>query len=297
MKKLMRMLAILGAVYNFSAIAAETAQTKPEQDTQASINLKTTAEVRGDDFAEGDIQLTPKITTKVGDADVTYTGLFRKETNTDGETTELQTIFHKLCFGDDTWGLDLGRVNFREFSDETATVNFDNCMAGKGVSRIFTGAFAEYKPWDLAIGAAASDGEISPAHLDMIMASWSHRFDDKLGVQLHTAVGHDEVKKAGIAVEYKPTENVGILADVIYSPTETTGMLLGNYKLTDKIKLFAGGNVTDPDGKDATGRAIIGGEADIGHDFKLFGGVDQTIGSDHNTKVIIGFKCNGVKEL
>ena len=295
-KQLVRMLAVLGAMWNFHVTAIET-PTEPERDTHAMVTLKTTGEARTHDLAEQDVQVTPKIVTKVGDTDVTYTGLFRKETNTDGKTSDLQTIFHKLCVGDDTLGLDLGRVSFRKLSDETSTVNFDNCMAGKGVSRTFTGAFAEYKPWDLALGVAAEDGEISPAHWDMMMASWNHRFDDQLGVQVHAAVGRDEIKKAGIAVEYKPTDKVGILGDVLYSPTETTGLLLGNYQLADQIKLFGGATVTDADGKDTTGRAVIGAEAGIGYGLTVYGGVDQKIGSDHDTRVAVGFKLCGSRDL
>jgi len=296
-KQLVRMLAVLGAMWNFHVIAIET-PTEPDRDTRATITLKTNAEARTHDLAEQDLQVMPKVVTKVGDTDVTYTGLFRKETNTDGKTSDLQTIFHKLCIGgEDLEMVEIGRVNFRKLLDESSTVNFDNCMAGKGVSRIFTGAFAEYKPWDLALGVAASDGEISPTHWDMIMGSWSHRFDDQLGVQVHAAVGRDEVKKAGIAVEYKPTDKVGILGDVLYSPTETTCLLLGNYQLADKIKLFGGATMTDADGKDTTARAVIGAEADVGHGLAVYGGVDQKIGSDHDTRIAVGFKLSGSRDL
>ena len=125
-KQLVRMLAVLGAMWNFHVTAIET-PTEPERDTHAMVTLKTTGEARTHDLAEQDVQVTPKIVTKVGDTDVTYTGLFRKETNTDGKTSDLQTIFHKLCVGDDTLGLDLGRVSFRKLSDETSTVIKVNC--------------------------------------------------------------------------------------------------------------------------------------------------------------------------
>lgn len=296
MNKLMRLLAIMGALTCGKIVIAET-EGKTNHVPHASITMDARTEAQNDDYAEADVLLTPKVIEKVGDTEVKYSGTFRKLTNTDGETKDLQTITHNVKVNNGAWNLALGRTGFRTFGDTTATVDFDNAMAGKGLTRIFTGAFVGYEPTGLTVGIASSDTEMSLRHWDMLMASWSHHFSDSLGFQVHAAATEDAVEKAGLALECKPTDNIRLLADSVYSKTGTTVMLGANVGLTEKLKLFAAAEITKPEEGETMSRVLTGVEGNLGNGFKAIGAVEQGISSDGSTKAIFGLKFNGSRDL
>ena len=298
MKKLARTLAILGTLINVSVAVAQPQKT--EQNTQASIALRSTGETHNADYAEGDVILAPKVSTQIGPAQVNYTGIFRRTANTDGETSDLQTFVNKVGVANDTWNLQLGRCSFRQFGDVSTTDNFDNDMSAKGMGRSFTGAFVGYLPVNLTLGVCSSDGEMKWDHGDMLMTSWSHCFDEHLGFQLHGAVTEDHLEKAGLAVEYKPTDSVSLLADAVYSRSGTSTMLLGNFQASENVKLFAGAEVTDSRDDGTSGKAVVGLEGKLGHGFNAVGAVQQSFSSDssdNNTTVVLGLRFNASRSL
>lgn len=297
MKKLIKTLAIIGTLCNMSFAEAETPIDADQHPVRGSITLKTTGETYNTDYAEGDVMATPKVTTQVGDNEIKYTGTFRKATNTDGETTDLQTIAHNVTIDNGIWDWTFGRTSLREFGGTTATVGFDNYMAGKGMTRTFTGAFVGYQPLDVVFGIGSSDTTLSPSHWDMLMASWHHHFENGWGIQANIAATEDHVEKAGLAVEYKPTDDISLLADGVYGKTETSGMLLANLQLWDKAKLFAGGEVTAPDEGKTTGKLICGVETQFGHGLIGTAAVQHDFADNDKTKVVLGVKLKGVKDL
>ena len=296
MRKLIRMLAITGAMFNMSFAHAQPENQTPAKH-HAEITVKTTGESHNDDYAEADVILTPKATVQLGDAVATYTGTFRKLTNTDGKTGDWQTWGHKVNLADDTWDLTFGRTSFRKFTGTTTSVGLDNDATGKGLSRTFTGGFVGYKPYDLTLGVAATDGVIDPAHWDMLLGTWSHRFDDVLGVQVMAGITEDHLEKAGLAIEYKPTDNFSVLLDGVYGRAKSVGMLSANLKLSDDVKLFAGSEVVIPDKGHTTGALIGGIEGNLSHGLSVIGAVQQDLNHEHETKAVLGFKLNATRDL
>ena len=297
MKKLIRTLAIVGTLCNMPFAQAGTPADADQRPTRGSITLRTTGETHNEDYAEGDVMVTPKLTTEVGDTELKYTGNFRKATNTDGETTELQTITHKVSADNGTWGLTLGRSSIREFGDASTTVGFDNYMAGKGMTRTFTGAIADYHPLDLTLGIVSSDTTMSPAHWDMLLTSWHHHFAGGWGVQFNIASTKGHVEKAGLALEWHPTDDIRVLADTVYTRSQTSGMLLANLQLAEKIKLFGGAEITVPEHGEKTGKLLAGLEGDLGHGFTATTAVQHDFAEHDDTKLVFGFKFKGDRDL
>ncbi|MBQ4471998.1 MAG: hypothetical protein II942_01970 [Alphaproteobacteria bacterium] len=294
-KQLIRMLAIAGAIFNLSITQGHAEEQVPQK-AHATISVNANGEAHNADYAEAEVLVTPKATAQIRDAVATYTGTFRKLTKSDGTTDDWQTYAHKVSVADDTWNLTFGRHSLRKFGGTTTATGFDNAIAGT-LGRTFTGGFVGYKPYDLTIGLAATDGVIDPGHWNMLLASWSHRFDDVLGVHVFTGITKDHVEKAGLAIEYKPTDNFQVLLDGVYGKSKSVGLLAANYKLSDDVKLFAGSEVTIPDKGRTTGSLIGGVEGHLGHGIKLVGAVQQDLGHEHETKAVFGFKFNGGRDL
>ena len=292
--KLIQRLALIGAFW-----AASITQGKDETSiggllkTYGDVTVKAMAETHNTDYAEGEMQVVPKAAASVGDTKVNYNGLFRRATNTDGETTELQTIAHNVNIGNSTSSLTIGRKGIREFGGVTTTTGFDNATAGECMNRSFTGVLFEHQPSHLIFGVVASDAKLHLSHLDTLLCSWSHRFDDILGIQLHLAVNDDiEIEKAGFAIEWKPVDRLSILADAIYKQNGVSGLLAANYNVSERTKLFAGTLITDPHDGDTTGKAIAGVESNLGHGFNAVSAVQQDFIHEGNTTFILGLKWN-----
>lgn len=295
-RKILELLVIISTLWHLNVAEAQV-PAEMERSAHASITLRTTGETHNEDYAEGDVMLMPSASAQMGKAKLNYDGVFRKTANTDGEVGDLQTFVHKMGIANDEWALTLGRNSLREFGGTTTTVGFDNYMSGKGLSRTFTGAFVGHQPSHLTLGIVSSDTEIGPSHWDMLMGSWSHRFDDRFGIQIHGAATQDHLEKAGLAVEWKPTDRVSLLADAVYGRDGTSAMVAGNYNLLERIKLFAGAEVTAPSDSTATGKVVAGAEGDLGHGFKAVGAVQQDISSDGQTTAVLGFKFLGTRRL
>ncbi len=294
MNKLIAKLALIGALIGFSIADAATIP-EAEHTPHAAITARVTGETHDEDYAEGDVMLMPKVTAPVGDAEVRYNGVFRKTTNSEGETSDWATFVNKLTLSGDTWDFVLGRDSWRQFGGTTTTVGFDNFMSGKGLSRSFTGYDVTYKPWGLRLGVVASNGEIDWEDLDTGVISWSQEFADCVGVQIHMAATEDHlVEKAGLAIEWRPTDSLRILSDTVYGQaTGTSSLLACNVQLTPAMKLFAGAEVNAPCDDSATGRAVLGAEGDLGHGFKVIGGLQQGILNESETTAILGFIYKG----
>ena len=294
--KLLRTLAIMASLFYGEIIIGET-EIRPDHTTTAAMVVDSRGEAHNEDYAEADMLLTPKASTQIGEAKVDYSGTFRKVTNTDGETGDLQTITHKVNVDSDELKLKLGRDNLRKFGDTTTTVGFDNFLCGKGFNRNFTGAFLEHKPSELTLGAVSKDTEMSPGHWDMLLANWNHRFETGVGTQLHLVVTREMLERAGIAVEYRPSDKTILLLDTVYKRPETSVLLAGNFKASEDTKFFAAAELTDSHNARATGKIIAGVEKNLGHGLKATGAIEQDVLSENTTTAIIGLKFNGSMDL
>lgn len=295
MKKLVRMLAILGAIINLTVAKAQT-PVRERHMPEATLTLRTTAEAHNADYVEADAMLMPKAEAQIGDAQVGYAGTFRKVVDSDGHTSDLQTFVNKLSFVNDDWEVVVGRDVLRSFGGTTTTVGFDNWMSGNGLGRQYTGGFVGHHPSGLKLGLVSSDGEIGPRHLDTLMGTWSHQFD-KLGVQVHGSATEDHLEKAGLALEWRPTDRLRLLADGVYTRNGTAAMLAGNFALTDNVTLFAGSGVNAPENDSATTRFVVGAEGNLGHGFKAIGAVEHEESSEPDTRVVVGVKFVGSGKL
>lgn len=306
MKKLMNhtllhYLAIFSAMWGMHTAAVQSAHAEDASAAKAHATLaaRATAEAHNTDYVECDGMLMPKAVADIGGVDLKYSGVFRRTANSDGERSKLQTFVNKVGVESDNWDFEVGRSNLRQFANETSTVGFDNYTSAK-LSRTFTGAFATHKPSNVTLGLCASDTAFGPSHVDEVLGSWSHRFGDQLGAQIHLAATLDCLEKAGLAVEWSPTDRASLLADAVYSKTGTSGMLLGNYQASDRVKLFAGGEVTAPCDSGATGKFVAGLEGDLGHGVKAIGAVQHDCSFHHGgdeTMAVLGIKVNGNKTL
>ena len=293
--KTIRMLAIISMLANVPDITAET--TRPERTNDAKVVFMANGETHNQDYAEGEMYVAPEATTKIGDSTLQYKGMFREAADSDGGQTGLQTITHTVSASNDDWDLTLGRKGMRSFGGTTTTVGFDNYMAGKGFTRNFTGTFATYKPWGITAGVASTDTTMSPSHWDMLVGSWSHRFDDCVGVQTHLAATEDHVEKAGLAVEWKTNDRLSLLMDCVYGRSSSSALIAADFQASKDIMLFAGAEATMPKDDDATGKIVAGVEGNLGHGCKAVGAVEQGVGPDSDTKVVLGFKFKNTKDL
>lgn len=295
--KLLTTLAILALLYQVSVVRGSELDARV---AQASANLRIAAETHNFDCGEGDVRVNPKGVVELGKAQVGYDALFRQALDEDGKVGDLQTIIHKLSLRGENMNLEAGRTSLRQFGNVGTVDSFDNYMAGKGMTRNFTGVFAEHKPSHLTLGVCSSDTTMSPTHWDMLAASWSPYICENLGIQVHGAATKDHLEKAGVAVSLKPTEKLALLADAVYSRDGTSAMLLGNYQANDKLKVFGGAEVTAPSDSTATGKAIAGVEGKLRRGFHAIGAVQQDFSfgkGGEETTAILGVRFSAEKAL
>ena len=278
-------------------MTAQTIDGAENQKVNASVALKTTGEIHNDDVAEGDVILTPKASVQTDAAKLAYSGTFRRTADSTGNKSDLQTLVQKLSISNDTWDLTLGRNSLRNSCDTTTTVGFDNYVLTKGVGRTFTGAFLGHQPSGLTVGLASSDAQMNPTHWDTLIGNWSYRFRETARGQAHIASKFGNIDKVGLAIELQPTEKTSILADAICGRKESTAMIAGNLALCDRIKLFAGSEITAPRHGNPEAKIVAGAESDIGHGLRAITAVQQDISSANDTTFVLGLKFNATKTL
>jgi len=299
-KKMLITLAAIALLFSVTMTSASSLQEAEMRAAHASLSLRTAAEVHNFDHVEGDAIVSPSASTEIGDTKLSYAGTFRKTADSEGNRSDLQTFVHKAGIETEDWRFEAGRTSLREFGGVKTVDSFDNDMSAKGMSRNFTGVFASHRPSHLTLAVGSSDGTMSPSHWDMLTGSWHHRFGDKVGVQIHGSATKDHLEKAGLAVEVRPTDRLSLLADGVYTRNSTAAMLLANMKASDRVKLFAGAEITAPCDSTATGKVIAGVEGNLGHGFHAVGAVNQDFSFGHGgeeTTAILGLRFNTDRTL
>ena len=288
--KIIKLLAIIGALYGWSAKAQENTEPQP------GLRVLTASEQAGVKKNYTEVLLQPDITCKKGDYELGYYGSFYRAKDTPGDKTDWMTLVSKIRVENDDWSLDVGRSQTRKYAGylyAPTTTGFDNLGMIKGTSRTFTGTILTHKGTGLTLGQGASDTRMTPTHWDSTLVGWAKELDDEWALHLQATGGRSPLSTLGATLRWQPTRTTTVVAEGLYWNKETTGILTANHKLTDNLTIFAGAQMTNPQQGKPDGLATAGVCYDLRWGCQLVIAAQQTLRSDSQTSAILGVKYTG----
>jgi len=297
MKKLLRFLAVMGALWNVTPKAAG-AEAKENVKAKADVSVYANAERVSDaEHTFGELTLAPHASIEKGDYKLGYSGMFYNYGYTDHTHGDPMTLDCQLRLDVPHWTFQTGRMMLRpEFASFMVTpfpTSLGNDIKGAGASRIFTGTHVVNKDTGLGVGFVANDACMAPSHWDTGLLTWEKKFGDGWGLAAHVAAGSKGVQNAGFTLAYMPTDKTAFVAEGIYKDKTIHGILGTSHKLTDDLTLFAGLKLDRPEHEKVTGWATAGLHYNLGKGFSVVGAVKQDIDTLHKTHGIIGLKYAG----
>ena len=288
--KILRLLAIAGALLGTTAKAQEKPTPKP------GLTVFASNEQNGLKKNYTGLTLKPDLTYQTGKYKLGYYGSFYQEKNVPGENTDWITLANKMQFEDENWILEAGKSNTRQYAGclhTPTTCSFDNRGIAKGTGRTFTGTILTHKDTGLSLGQVASDAHMAPKHWDNTLLGWTKGLNQEWAIQLQVSGTPKKLSTVGGTIKGHPTDTITVVAEGFYKGKETTGLLTANHKLTDRLNLFAGTQMTWPDHGKATGLATAGASCTLGKGFTLVVAGQQTLGEKKETTAVIALKYAG----
>ena len=296
MKKFLRFLAVIGALWNVTPKAAG-AEAKENDKVQANVTVFANAEQVDDKETFGDVTLKPQIEVANGDYKANYTGSFYNWGYTDRTHGDWLTLMSRLQLETSDLALQVGRMQLRPdyvaYLKTPMTTTLDNDIMCAGTCRTFTGTHLAHKGTGLGVGLVANDTRMTPTHWDTGLVTWEKKFGNEWGVAAHVGAGDKGFHNAGLTVAWMPTDKTSVVAEGIYNGGVTHGILGARHKLTDDLALFAGLKVDKANQGKVTGWATAGASYDLGKGFSVVGAVKQDIGGHHETHGIVGLRYCG----
>lgn len=296
MKKILRFLAVMGALWNVTPKAAG-AEAKENVKTKADVTVFANAEKVDNASTFGELTFAPHVAVEKGDWKLGYTGMFYNSGYTDHTHGDWMTFDSQVKLENTDWTAQVGRMMLRpDFASYCAvpmTTTLGNDIKATGSSRIFTGTRVTHKGTGLGVGLVANDTRMTPTHWDTGLLTWEKHFGKKWGLAAHVGAGDKGFHNAGVTVTYMPTDKTTFVAEGIYKDKTTHGILGAHHKLTDDLAVFAGLKVDKPNHGKMGGWATAGLGYDLGHGFRAVGAVKQDIGGRHEAHGIIGLQYAG----
>lgn len=296
MKKLLRFLAVMGALWSVTPKAAG-AEAKENVKAKADVTVFANAEQVDDGDTFGDLTLKPHVEVGNGEYKASYLGSFYNWGYSDRTYGDWMTLMSRLQLETSDWALQVGRMQLRpdyvSYLKTPMTTTLDNDVMLAGTCRTFTGTHLAHKGTGLGIGLAAHDTRMTPTHWDTGLVTWEKKFGNEWGVAAHIGAGDKGFHNAGLTIAYMPTDKTSIVAEGIYDKKVTHGILGARHKLTDDLAIFAGLKVDKPDQGKVAGWATAGVSYDLGKGFSVVGAVKQDIGGHHEAHGIIGLRYFG----
>ena len=296
MKKLLRFLAVVGALWNVTPKAAG-AEAKENVKAKADVTILANAEQVDEGETFGDLTLKPRVEVANDDYKLEYFGSFYNYGYTDGTHGDWMTFMSRLKLETSDWALQVGRMQLRPdyvaYMATPMTTTLGNDLMLAGTSRIFTGTHFAHKKTGLGVGFVANDTRMTPTHWDTGLLTYDKRFNDEWALAAHIGAGDKGFHNAGLTVAWTPTDKTTFVAEGIYKDKTTYGILGAQHKLTDDLAVFAGMKVGKPNQGKATGWAAAGLRYRLSKDFTAVAAVQQDIGGEQKPHGIIGLQYAG----
>ena len=288
--KIIKLLALIGALWTHSAKAEQIQEPKP------GLTVLAASEQDGVKKNYAEILLQPDITCQKGEYKLGYYGSFYRAKETTGAEIDWMTLASKIRAENDDWALEVGRSCTRQYAGylyAPTTTSFDNQGMIKGTSRTYTGTTLTHKETGLTLGQVASDTRMTPTHWDSTLVGWAKELNDEWAIHLQATGGRKPLSTLGATLKWQPTKETAVVAETLHWNRETTGILTANHKLTDDLNLFAGAQMTSPHKGKPEGLATAGACYNLGKGFQLVAAAHQKLGTGRTTTALLGIKYAG----